>query len=711
MSKDQKIINYQGDDLFDCSIWLQSKFTDLSKFTLVLQDQPLPILEHTLNKHNPRNIMSIKQFYDYQYFLGKNHLLPKSQRLAVLYEIACQTQCISEVDQIIRDLDDIVFKLEIHRAFDKVQLIYKEEVAAHESMSFTFLSNVCSLYRSYLAQNNMMEFGEYVGKASHSNIIFICLDDPIANIIIESQHAKNVYVVYNNDCITAHTNHFDLLRFDHYTNEMSHIVKIIQQEVQQQANICIALQSSCFAMQIATHLEYLNIGFIDRIGAPFSTTTLFAELSCPPTNLESGTFYEFLNYKTSTIDEASTEINQLQDILNNIKNNMHFMLFNCTQTSYTQMFENIFGQLRFYKQHNSNNAQVVLANPATIDLYKFDIVIIGDFNQDKWGIRNHSPWLKYADMELLGFKEKDNKKILDNILRNNKVVITRSDVNDSGLQTLPKICFEYMHLALHQNIARIIHHHSISHQQDAATCSHKDFPTKLSVSAIEMLMRNPYVFHAKYILGLRPINQNQEHATVGVFVHECIDKYTKMSQKQCIKLIASENKERLFAYKDIAWYRCVAILEAFVQFDNSRKKGVEVFSEVYGQTEIMPGIVLFGIADRIEVDEDGAVIIDYKTGSVPTNSEIQQGLSPQLVLLKFILQNGGFKHVKTTKCKEIAYVGLRNDKAIYTPVNVDDHQVLELIKKRLQYFTDPSQEHIEYPYDQDDYPDYKHLAR
>ena len=65
-------------------------------------------------------------------------------------------------------------------------------------------------------------------------------------------------------------------------------------------------------------------------------------------------------------------------------------------------------------------------------------------------------------------------------------------------------------------------------------------------------------------------------------------------------------------------------------------------------------------ADRIEQRRDGSyAILDYKTGSTPTEKQVRTGLSPQLTLEGAILRQGGFTEIAGGSISEVAYVALR----------------------------------------------------
>ena len=88
-----------------------------------------------------------------------------------------------------------------------------------------------------------------------------------------------------------------------------------------------------------------------------------------------------------------------------------------------------------------------------------------------------------------------------------------------------------------------------------------------------------------------------------------------------------------------------------------------MFAEAGGKLEIPIGERNFTLttrADRIERLADGSyAILDYKTGSVPTEKQVRTGLSPQLTLEGAILRAGKFKDVPAGSLGELAYVSLR----------------------------------------------------
>jgi ATP-dependent helicase/nuclease subunit B len=66
-------------------------------------------------------------------------------------------------------------------------------------------------------------------------------------------------------------------------------------------------------------------------------------------------------------------------------------------------------------------------------------------------------------------------------------------------------------------------------------------------------------------------------------------------------------------------------------------------------------------ADRIERGADGRyAVLDYKTGSVPSEKQVRVGISPQLTLEAAILRGGGFAHIPAgVSVGELVYVSLK----------------------------------------------------
>ena len=63
--------------------------------------------------------------------------------------------------------------------------------------------------------------------------------------------------------------------------------------------------------------------------------------------------------------------------------------------------------------------------------------------------------------------------------------------------------------------------------------------------------------------------------------------------------------------------------------------------------------------DRIDFyPSGGIIIIDYKTGGLPSSKQVESGLSPQLLLEALIAEEGGIKNMVSKKVEKLEYLRL-----------------------------------------------------
>ncbi|MCC8415778.1 MAG: PD-(D/E)XK nuclease family protein [Rickettsia endosymbiont of Gnoriste bilineata] len=256
------------------------------------------------------------------------------------------------------------------------------------------------------------------------------------------------------------------------------------------------------------------------------------------------------------------------------------------------------------------------------------------------------------------------------------------------------------------------------------------FPDTISVTDIEMLIRNPYSFYAKKILNVRSrdrVGQEPKISEFGSFVHKVLEQYSKNYNKlenNKIGLILDISNNLLQdvilpTYTQKIWQiKFMPIAESFVEFDEQRRNGCKyIYSETRGAISLnIAGqeLTIIGVADRIEIDEFGAaVIIDYKTGSLPSRKDIETGLSPQLIIEALMLQEGGFG-MQIHNVKQVVYIKISSSKPIIQTLEIDiTREELAghkqgMIRLLEYYITNKS---FSYDIDLLKHDDYAHLAR
>lgn len=189
-------------------------------------------------------------------------------------------------------------------------------------------------------------------------------------------------------------------------------------------------------------------------------------------------------------------------------------------------------------------------------------------------------------------------------------------------------------------------------------------PKHLSVTEIELLLRDPYSIYARHVLNLRPLDAVDTapgERDRGTVIHDAIDAFTKRYKDELLPGNAFEEllelgKDGFAALEDFPdarafwWPRFQRVARWFVDFERERRENLaQLHAEVQAQYEIQLGDKVFQLntrADRIEELEDGRyAILDYKTGRAPSSKQVKSGLSPQLTLEGAILRKGGFKGI------------------------------------------------------------------
>jgi ATP-dependent helicase/nuclease subunit B len=217
-------------------------------------------------------------------------------------------------------------------------------------------------------------------------------------------------------------------------------------------------------------------------------------------------------------------------------------------------------------------------------------------------------------------------------------------------------------------------------------------PTRLSVTAIEDLLRDPYTIYARHILDLQqldPVDMPLSAADRGSAIHGALGEFTKTWDKAlppdpvgALREIGEKHFRPLMERPEaraLWWPRFQRIIRWFAEWEAGRRPDIAAIeAEIKGEIQIQLGnertFTLSARADRIERHADGSfVILDYKTGQPPTGKQVRMGLSPQLTLEAAILRGGGFEGIGAgSSVGEIAYVRISGNNP------PGEHKALEL---------------------------------
>ena len=202
-------------------------------------------------------------------------------------------------------------------------------------------------------------------------------------------------------------------------------------------------------------------------------------------------------------------------------------------------------------------------------------------------------------------------------------------------------------------------------------------PTRLSVTEIEDLLRDPYTIYARHVLKLRPldpVDMPPSAADRGSAIHNVLGdfgvRYPHDLPDDIERTLREIGRTHFAPLMDrpeaqaLWWPRFLRVAGWFAQWERDRRIDVAAIeSETRGEIQIPLGertMTLSCRADRIERRTDGTyAILDYKTGRPPTDLQVRIGMSPQLTLEAAILRHGGFTQIPAgSSVTELAYVRL-----------------------------------------------------
>ncbi len=247
---------------------------------------------------------------------------------------------------------------------------------------------------------------------------------------------------------------------------------------------------------------------------------------------------------------------------------------------------------------------------------------------------------------------------------------------------------------------------------------------RLSVTQVETLIRDPYALYARRILGLeflKPIGAPAGPAERGNAVHKAIERFEDGGDPALLAhLLDEELRHAGISPERRAAERArlaVSITALIAWFAARRGLNADVYREKKGVLLLAAGVELSGIADRIEIGAGHAAILDFKTGTPATKSQVESGLSPQLPLEAAMLARGVFDGVPAAKATQLGYWRFGNAEPTPKPLALDAHgegeKALAALEALMQRYAQAEQPFLSKPRVQfiKPYLEYDHLAR
>jgi len=198
-------------------------------------------------------------------------------------------------------------------------------------------------------------------------------------------------------------------------------------------------------------------------------------------------------------------------------------------------------------------------------------------------------------------------------------------------------------------------------------------PTRISITEVERLIRDPYAVYARRVLGLRlldPLHHAPDALMRGTVIHQILERFIECQPVRS----HADSRVRLLRIADevmateVAWpatrrlwcARLARIADWFICGEIERQAEAEPVVLEREGSFLLPrtAVMLYGKIDRIDRREDGSLVVyDYKTGTPPTKRQ-QQHFDKQLLLSSVLIENGAVENLGAGRVASVAYIGL-----------------------------------------------------
>ncbi|MBA8666638.1 PD-(D/E)XK nuclease family protein [Holosporaceae bacterium 'Namur'] len=464
--------------------------------------------------------------------------------------------------------------------------------------------------------------------------------------------------------------------------------------------------------QIESNEQYLGI-----------TQAIKAVLEFKPKILSGKNFYSFfsehLRYFNALVSEEIRNSLPSLDYLTDLKMELKPLTYARKPIKirlYKELLIKILGEQSYRDEEFIEEVQIL--TPLEARLQSFDLVIIPSLNEGNFpNITRDWPLIDAAlaaqfnfpnYQEPLGFGAHD----FNSLISNKRVILSRSLYSQSKETTESRFLSQLKVAASIEQVnyksakdSEIFKYNPSPRANPKPPLSAR--PKKFSVSSVERLIYNPYVYYAKYILNLTPLDElgaTSIKKDFGIYFHKALAEIFE----QTLPLSREEFTEDLLSKFKTCTETSVLNDSNTLQFWLKRVERIAPWLYDY-EKEVLPNlkgslnekrkevnlniantiISISAIFDRVMLYKDGGIkIIDYKTGYTPLQKEVDKGLSPQFPIENLIL-----REVMNTDDISQEYIELRGKKDIANskPITVDSKVSRTELIKLITMFLDSNQ--------------------
>ena len=358
---------------------------------------------------------------------------------------------------------------------------------------------------------------------------------------------------------------------------------------------------------------------------------------------------------------------QVSEYFSKIKTYAHHIGYIKPQ-EYLQIFQELMREQVFRPKY-SLHPRINILTLTEAYLQHADITIIADLNQDSIpSALKFNPWLNnnmQHDSGLPPLEEKHahEANIFLNLIYQEEIYLTRAK-NISGNST---ICTSWLvaikHLAEFNKIVLNTNHQYqiwLQHQESSDTIIEyklpapkiqmEYFPKKISITRLEDLSSNPYIFYCKKILNLHPLQEVELQISsleFGNIVHEIISHHINSNQLEYndsnfhLHYSTVTRKYTCDMHNKIilqqVFYPRIRSILIFVLSNLSKCINIDN-SQIFSEKEVKHNVIVhnteFTITSKVDlfvIKHTGDLyLVDFKTGSPPSATDIANNTHLQL---------------------------------------------------------------------------------
>jgi len=437
-------------------------------------------------------------------------------------------------------------------------------------------------------------------------------------------------------------------------------------------------------------------------------------------------------------------------------------------------FAKLLGNLmrgRVVRSRYGMHPRLSILGPLEARMLTADRIILGGLNEGVWpSAPSVEPFLSRGMRHSLGLSLPERRFGLSahdfaELAANPDVILTRSARSDDGPKVASRWLWRLQTLlrgALEEKAEEALSRHNYylrwarsldAVASESVTPNTPPAPTppiearwprgrQLSVTRIKTWIRDPYSIYARYILGLRPLDDlDMELGSrdFGNAIHNGLEQFMKAH-----KTHLPPNADSLL----VSAFETALADEGFEDFDISKDKTrlekaarnlIKWMTERRAVGWTVQGIeseakyhiaednfTLTAKADLIEKNIHKYAATDYKTGAPSSVSVVKAGFDPQLPLTAFLLEQGGFEKLPAGSTEDLNYIRVKGSgtSKLFNPIAAplankgDDVETyiidaLANLRQLIAEYEKPEtayhcQPRVQYTHD---YSDYNHLAR